>query len=132
MTKQDAYQAFAARLLEACADDPTMPKQTDRGFFKALGLRGGIGYKGAEKWVKGLGMPDMGHSTILAQNLNVSLEWLMTGRGFKRVGTIAIAESAAQYQPSAEVTQLTRTIAALPPEISDAISRLIDACLKHK
>ncbi len=126
MSKREAYEAFAERLLEACRDDPTMPKPGERGFLKALGEKAGIGYKGAEKWIKGMGMPDMGNGSLLAQHLGVSFEWLMTGRGPK-TPSFAIAEGQAVY--SAQVLDLARTVATLPPEIVEALGQLLDFCM---
>lgn len=126
-TKRAAYEAFAERLLEACRDDPTMPKPGERGFLKALGKKAGIGYKGAEKWVKGLGMPDMGNGSLVAQNLGVSFEWLMTGRGQKNV-TYSIAEGHATY--GLEVTSLAKDIASLPTDVRSAVMCLIDFCVR--
>lgn len=41
----------------------------------------GTSQKGAAKWLLGLGLPTLARGIIMARNLNVGLEWLMTGRG---------------------------------------------------
>ena len=128
-TKRAAYEAFAERLLEACRDDPTMPRSGERGFLKALGKKAGIGYKGAEKWVKGLGMPDMGNASLVARNLGVSFEWLMTGRGEKTI-SFAIAESQATY--GADIIGVAQSIVQLPAETRGAIIHLINFCATKK
>ena len=83
-TKSRIYQEFAARLHKAC-DKANLPKI--RGRATALGHLMKISYKGAGKWLDGEGMPDMGHSTALAVKLDVSFEWLMTGRGAMNLST---------------------------------------------
>lgn len=92
-TKAATYQHFAARLHQA-ADARGLP--AGRGRATDLGRLVGVGYKGASKWLAGSGMPDMAHASQLAIALGVSFEWLMTGRGAKRIGS-AVAESAGKY-----------------------------------
>lgn len=131
--KRDVYQAFAKRLMDACAKDPTMPKAEERSFLKALGQRVGIGYKGAEKWKKGDGMPDMGNAVLLATSLGVSFEWLMTGRGPMSIEeSIApqfsrVAESKTHYYGFREEEVLiSKRIAKLPEKTRIALIQLID------
>lgn len=123
--KREAYQNFARRLLDACEHDTLMPKKNERGFTKALGMKVGIGYKGAEKWIKGESMPDMGNATILAKSLGVSLEWLMTGRGSK-TGILGTQEEAAEYRIPREHFELAKDIALLSPKTRDSIKHLVD------
>lgn len=74
--KARSYLQFSERLGKAC-DTYGLPQ---KGRPRQLGALVGIGYKGAEKWLNGDGMPDMGHATLLAEELGISFEWLMTGR----------------------------------------------------
>lgn len=79
--KDKIYTEFSRRLREACKDAGYDPDA--RGFSKRLGSMGGIGYKGAEKWLDGVGMPGMGNGVLLATSLHVSFNWLMAGQGNK-------------------------------------------------
>jgi hypothetical protein len=100
--KEVAYRAFAQRLHEACTDAGIPP---GRGRATQVGSLVDVGYKGATKWLDGIGMPDMGNATILAQALGVCFEWLMTGRGPKKLdGAQKAAEEPGTYriQPSAK------------------------------
>lgn len=124
--KQDVYQEFAQRLAEACRSDPSLPQVNARGFSKALGAKVGVGYKGAEKWIKGESMPDRANGSALAVALGVSEEWLMTGRGPKHVqstnngyrpGFIGVAE---QRTPGYETTKPSDL------ELLDEIHHLVD------
>lgn len=45
----------------------------------------GVGQKAARKWLEGEGYPEMEKSIEIALRLNVALEWLLTGRGDKRM-----------------------------------------------
>lgn len=93
-SKAAIYQHFAARLHEA-ADARGLP--AGRGRATDLGRLVGVGYKGASKWLAGYGMPDMAHASQLAMALGVSFEWLMTGRGPKKVAPLMAAEARGAY-----------------------------------
>ncbi len=81
-TSAEIYRQFADRLNEVCND----LKLPERGKSKLVGKMAGVGYKGAEKWLIGMGMPGMAHAAKLAVSLGVCFEWLMTGRGPKHLG----------------------------------------------
>src|SRR5256885_1116423 len=85
--KQSTYKQFSERLNIACDFHGT----TKRGRSAEVGGLVGVGYKGASKWLAGDGMPDMGHASDLAVQLEVSFEWLMTGRGPMRLGPALLA-----------------------------------------
>lgn len=130
--KRDAYQSFAQRLMRACSDRPDMPKKGERGLPKALGALAGIGYKGAEKWIKGEGMPDMGHAAILADRLNIGFEWLMTGRGPMRPHYVQ--EETPLYsrrnagpipEPVVDPVSIEAELDKLPSDVSGLLKRLV-------
>lgn len=125
--KREMYQAFSRRLIEACDQDPSMPRKNERGFNKALGLRVGISYKGAEKWIKGDSMPDMANAALLARSLGVSIEWLLTGRG-SRTGIVeqSTAEESPKYEIPHEAMNLAKQISLLPPKTRDSIKHLVE------
>ena len=94
--KTRTYQLFAERLHRAC-DVSGLPQ--GRGRATQLGALVGVGYKGASKWLNSDGMPDMGHATELAIALGVEFDWLMTGRGSMKSGTVLrAAEEQTKYQ----------------------------------
>jgi len=135
---EGAYKTFADRLLEACRDSKRLPKPDERGFNKALGKMAGVGYKGAEKWVKGSGMPGMANASLLADKLGVRLEWLMTGRGPKKLAADSVQFSRAiaredpvHYGVSEADLLLARSITQLPDNIKTSIKALIEAFLKE-
>ena len=105
--KEAIYSDFADRLNAIC-DEKGLP---DRGRPQLLGKMAGVGYKGAEKWIKGLSMPDVPHGTALAIGLDVYFEYLMTGRGPKYMETksqLKAAESAGEYR-IADIVSIAET-----------------------
>lgn len=126
--KERAYQQFAARLNKAC-DDIGLPK---RGRSKLVGAMVGVGYKGAEKWLNGLGMPDMGHATELAKELRKEFDWLMTGRGSEEPRTLAEIREEEDHPPKSklsdtELQELSKAWPHMPKEIKNAIRALVDS-----
>ena len=115
-----------------------MPKPGERGFARALGDIVGVSYKGAEKWLKGDGMPDMGNAAILAKRLNVQFEWLMTGRGRMNGHEYMAKEPPQKYtangtQPKQESPASIDEIAKkLPPEVQVSIRNLVEVMVKTK
>lgn len=96
--KNRIYQEFSERLHKAC-DRANLPKP--RGRATELGRLMRVSYKGAGKWLDGDGMPGMGHATALAVKLNVSFEWLMTGRGVPELQQqfMQMREEFGEYRP---------------------------------
>ncbi len=106
-----------------------MPRFKEHGFLTELGKKVGIGYKGAEKWIKGESMPDMANATLLARALDVSLDWLMTGRPPKRIGEaqqIGAREADVKYFVKRDELQLAKAISSLPTKTRDALKHLIE------
>lgn len=70
-------RSFWLRVQEAMRDKGLDPTQ------KVAGQLVGIKQPSVHKWTKG-GQPKMEHVVILAQKLDVCVEWLYTERGLKR------------------------------------------------
>lgn len=98
VTADDIKQAFARRLNEALDDARFPPKGAGRQV--AAGERYGVSQKGAGKWLEGDGMPETTKAIEIATDLGVSFEWLMTGRGDKKVPPYP--ERSDSPQPGAE------------------------------
>lgn len=81
---------FNQALDESGLDIP--PKGENR--QKAVGKLFGVGQTAARKWLEGEGLPKYERSIEIAKTLKVSLEWLMSGRGDKRMVTESSAEMA--------------------------------------
>jgi len=79
----DKKAAFSDRLNELCDEDGIPPKGKNR--QKLVGERFSVSQKGARKWLEGEGFPDMEKCLEIAEEFNVTVEWLLTGRGPKRV-----------------------------------------------
>lgn len=72
---------FAERL-NMLADEAQMPL---RGRQVIFGDLFGAGQKGARRWLKGNGFPQLQKCIEMSVHFGVHLEWLMTGRGPKNV-----------------------------------------------
>jgi hypothetical protein len=133
--KRGVYLDFAKRLIEAWDKSDYQPKSGQQGFTKALGALADVGYKGAEKWVKGDGLPDMGNAVILAKKLGVSFEWLMLGGSSPYTSRTAHAvqeSSGPDYQkkPPEEAVIIGRKIAKLPNHLQTAIIQIINTLVE--
>jgi len=80
--------AFAERLNALCDEMKVPPKgqarqSTVAGIFE-------VTQKGARKWLEGEGYPSLDMARRIAVWGNVQIEWLLTGRGLKRITEAAI------------------------------------------
>ena len=75
----NAMQKFSDRL-NAIMNVRGYPK---RGRQPELAKITGLTPNGVRKWLKGLGIPGMENAIMLAEAMDVSVEWLLTGRGSK-------------------------------------------------
>jgi transcriptional regulator with XRE-family HTH domain len=82
-TAQEAKARFAARLNDLCDEAGVPPKGENR--QKEVGDLFGVSQKGARKWLEGVGMPTLAKAIGIAVHFNVQTEWLLSGRGDKRV-----------------------------------------------
>lgn len=76
-------QTFADRLNEAL-DEFGVPSKFE-GRQVIVGRMFGVTQKGARKWLEGEGLPTLEKSIQIAKHLGVHVEWLLTGRGPKRI-----------------------------------------------
>ncbi len=83
--QMDIKQQFADRLNDALETSGlgVPPKGEGRQTFVARMF--GVSQKGARKWLEAEGFPTLETAIQIARKLNISLEWLMTGRGPKRI-----------------------------------------------
>ncbi len=77
-----------------------------------------VSQKGARKWLEGEGFPGMENAVILAKKVDISVEWLLTGRGPKRPGVVAIDLSDLQIG-------LAQRWVKLPKNLRDHILSLV-------
>lgn len=80
------HSAFASRLSEACDGVSIVPKERGRARYIAKLMQ--VSSESARKWLAGESLPSMAHAVQLAFHLDVYVEWLLTGRGPKRIATI--------------------------------------------
>lgn len=78
-------EAFAARLNELCDDMKLPPKGEGRQV--ALAKEFEVSQKGARKWLEAEAMPQTQKIIEMARWADVSTEWLLSGRGEKRLPT---------------------------------------------
>lgn len=83
-TVKSERAAFAERLNQAL-DEAPIDAPLGRGRQRFVGRMFGVDYTAARKWLTGEGFPTLEKSIEIAKILNVGLEWLLTGRGDKRV-----------------------------------------------
>lgn len=76
---------FSLRLNEVMDESPLGIPVKGSGRQMVVAKMFGVGQKAARKWMEGEGFPEMEKCIQIAKKLNVSLEWLLTGRGDKRV-----------------------------------------------
>lgn len=74
-------ESFWARLVEAMTDKGIPSTQTNAGKLA------GVTQPAARKWAEG-GFPEMNKAKQIAKILGVSVDWLLTGEGPKRVPNV--------------------------------------------
>lgn len=85
MNDKHALTLFAARLNEAIDSSGLRVPLKGRGRQQAVGDLFGVSQKGARKWLEAEGFPTLEKAVEIARRLDVSIEWLLTGRGEKRI-----------------------------------------------
>lgn len=91
------HAEFAARLNEALTDAGWVI-----GYGRRIRLAQLVGLSGesCRKWLNGESLPTMEHAIQVALHLGVYVEWLLTGRGPKRLpdpDTLKLVECAAEF-----------------------------------
>lgn len=105
--KQQLYDAFSARLNEAC-DDLGWPKtgRNNRVMMLIEAIPFKVSRNGARKWFYGESMPDVSKIGYVADAIGVNLNWLSAGKGSKHtitgVGNV-VAENATVYTTPDEI-----------------------------
>lgn len=79
----DEKVSFSKRLNQLLDEIGVSPK--GRGRQIAVGKMFGKNQKSARRWLEGEGFPELALAIRMATLFNVSLEWLLTGRGEKRL-----------------------------------------------
>jgi transcriptional regulator with XRE-family HTH domain len=86
VNKVNELPAFAARLNEVCTDKQ-LP--LERGRQTELAAIFGVSPNAARKWLRGDGLPELSVAIKIAKWAGVHVEWLLSGRGPKRIGVDA-------------------------------------------
>lgn len=121
-------EAFAARLNEIC-DDMKLPPKGD-GRQGALATKFGVSQKGARKWLEAEAMPQTQKTIEMAKWANVSLEWLMSGRGRKQLDDPA--RPAITSEQIARVLQVMQDLAPYEQEIIASQAEALGLTFKNK
>jgi transcriptional regulator with XRE-family HTH domain len=96
MEQSDELKAFSERLNQVC-DEMQLPFK-QKGRQVELGRIFGVGQRGARKWLEAESFPSTDKIIKMAVWGNVSMDWLLTGRGQKRiVGELGINDAAPVY-----------------------------------
>lgn len=109
---RDLKQEYSDRLNEALDEAGYPPKGEGRQVRLAKAM--GVSQKGARKWLEAEAIPSMENNILLAVHLDVQSEWLLSGRGEKR-----IPEPVQQFSP--EVVRFAKRMECLPPERREAV-----------
>lgn len=76
-------ESFAIRLNALC-DEAVIPEK-GKGRQLAVAKLFGVTQKAARKWLEGDGVPEYERCFKIAAHFNIAFEWLMMGRGPKRI-----------------------------------------------
>jgi hypothetical protein len=84
MSQLTEAKGFSARLNEVADDIKLPPKQQGRQTHAAK--RWGVSQAAARKWFEGESIPEMQRVIAISRDAGIAVEWLLSGRGPKRVG----------------------------------------------
>lgn len=104
MVIDDEKQAFARRLNLALDAHNVVPKH--KGRQEVVGEMFDVSQKGARKWLEGESIPMTKRIAIIAKELNVRGEWLLTGMGPMRPPPSAISETGKALYLTADQSKL--------------------------
>lgn len=122
MRTDQEREAFSKRLNEICDDMGVPPKGDGRQL--RLAKKFDVNQKGARKWLEGEAMPQMTTMIAIARWADVSIEWLITGRGEKR------QPLSAQEPVSPYVARAASALSALPEAMQGIAVAHIEALAK--
>jgi transcriptional regulator with XRE-family HTH domain len=94
MGRNEARADFSARLNQILDESPEKVPREGRGRQGHVGKMFGVDQKAARKWLKGEGFPTLEKAIEIAKRFNVTVEWLLSGRGEKRMTDSANMELA--------------------------------------
>lgn len=117
MEQNEELIAFSRRMHEIC-DDMKLPKH---GRQSELAKVFSVSQKGARKWLEAESFPRWEHVIRITQWANVTIEWLMSGRGAKRID---------ELYPSMAIAHVAKVMQAMEPEQQYLVARLADQVKK--
>ena len=117
MEENEELIAFSRRMHEIC-DDMKLPRH---GRQSELAKIFGISQKGARKWLEKESFPRWEHVIRITQWANVTIEWLMSGRGTKRIE---------ELYPTKAIAHVAQVMQAMDPEQQYLVARLADQIKK--
>lgn len=124
-TEQDRYLIFS-RNLHVALDHAKVPPGRGRASHLARAL--GVTTEACRLWLAGKSAPHGDRLTKLALFLDVSIEWLMTGRGPMGVGaksgSVHVAEQSPEYF-TADERELVNRYRVMPGEKKQLLLRLV-------
>lgn len=117
MENNPELKAFSRRMHEICNDMnlPTHGRQSD------LAKVFNVSQKGARKWLEAESFPRWEHVVRITEWAGVTVEWLMTGRGSKKLGDL---------YPSRAIAHVAEIMQAMEPEQQYLVVRLADQVKK--
>lgn len=117
------HEDFAQRLQQVL-DYSGFPKGRAR--TGALALRYNVSRETARKWLTGLTLPELTRIISIAEQQNVSLEWLATGRGTLQGEALSVREEPGKYGDPDEL-HLIGLVRRLTRKKRRALLELLDA-----
>lgn len=117
MEKNEDLIAFSMRVHEIC-DDMKLPKH---GRQSDLAKVFGVSQKGARKWLEAESFPRWEHIISITKWANVTIEWLMSGRGVKHLE---------ELYPTVAIAHVVEVMRAMEPEQQYLAARLVDQVKK--
>jgi transcriptional regulator with XRE-family HTH domain len=117
MEKNKEIEAFAKRLILIC-DEQQIPVWGRQGILAKMF---GVSQNGAKKWIDGDSWPRMETLIKMSEWANISIDWLITGRGEKR------KINAYSSEPLTHVVQIMEN---MTPEQQYLLARLADQVAK--
>lgn len=117
MEQNEELTAFSRRMHEIC-DDMKLPKH---GRQSELAKVFSVSQKGARKWLEAESFPRWEHVIRITEWANVTIEWLMSGRGTKRLE---------ELYPSMAIAHVAKVMQAMEPEQQYLVARLADQVKK--
>lgn len=128
MGNDQERDAFAARLNELCDDMGLPPKGEGRQV--ALASKFGVSQKGARKWLEAESMPQTQKIIEIAKWADISTEWLLSGRGKKRLDAPTLTEFTSEQ--IARVVQVMEGLAPYEQEIIASQAEALKQTFRNK